>query len=179
MWDKKALHEQCFKHKIEFAEDTDNRIIFLCPKMPDEKVKVSLVQMLPKTIDFRFIISPKLSTTEALKVLLRDMGIDFTGLMIDGLFKIQSNVSIPDDHPFWKLIVEILSRDDYFTGWKITIGKKTITYSHEMVKRIRKNTRKRDHSITMDEIKDLHISLNLESKDVNDVIKELFPDETN
>lgn len=176
MWDKKALHEQCFVHKIEIAEDSNKRIIFLCPKMPDEKIQISLIQMLPKEIDYQFVISPRHSTIEALKVLL--MSINFTGLMdeVDGLLRIQTPISIPDDHPFWIQVVEILSRDDYFTGWDIILGSKSISYNCEMAKEIQKNT-KRDHSITPGDIEDLQISLGIE-RDVNEFIKELFPDET-
>ncbi len=176
MWDKKALHEQCFKHKIEFAEDPDKRVIFLCPKMPDEKVKISLVKMLPKDLNYQFVISPKLSTMEALKVLLQS--INFSGTMdsANGLLRIESPIGIPDDHPFWEHVTEVLSRDSYFTGWNITLGDNSVTYDRRMAERIRKNI-KRDHCPTEDEIKDLEITLG-QDKDVNDIIEELFPNET-
>ena len=175
MWNKQALHEQCFKHKIEFAEDQNNRVIFICPRMPNEKIKISLVKMLPESIEYQFMISPKFTTMESLKALLQD--VNFRGTMdsAQGFLKIKGAAVIPDDS-FWTAIEEVLIDDDYFTGWEITLGSKTITYDKVIAEEVQRNN-KRDHSITPDEFTDLKISLG-KKQDVNDFLKEMFPDET-
>lgn len=171
-YDKKALSKRCSEHRIEFVEaKKDNRIIFMCPKMPNIQVKKELSCMIPKDIDACFFETPKMSTADAVTVLLK--GIGFTGIMYDNNRKltIHSEIEIPEDSPFWKEMPELLHKDGYFAGWDITLGKKSITYNREITKKIQQHG-ERDHTINKDDIEKLTIQLG-RNLDVLDFIKEM------
>lgn len=171
-YDRTALSNKCSEHKIEFVEaKKDNRIIFMCPKMPDKKVKYELSCMIPKDIDACFFETPKMSTADAVTVLLK--GIGFTGIMYDRNRKltIHSEIGIPEDSPFWKEMPELLHKDGYFAGWNITLGKKSVVYNREITKKIQQHD-EGDHIINEDDIDKLKIHLG-RKMDVLQFIKEM------
>jgi len=176
-YDKKALHDKCSEHQIEYTEiKKDNRIIFMCPKIPDKRVKIELLDMVPKNINVQFIESPKVSTGDAVSVMLRSIG--FAGVLYEHKHKlfIHTEQDLPEDHPFWKQIKEILLKDGYFWGWEITFGKRTVKYNRDDIVSpfFKKSSvsNKRGHVINDDDIDKLKINLG-RKLDVLDFLKEM------
>lgn len=176
-YDRTALSKRCSEHRIEFVEaKKDNKIIFMCPKMPDKKVKHELSSMIPKDVDAHFFESLKVSTADAITVLLK--GIGFAGALYESLSQshkrvlfIRSEMGISKDNSFWKEIPELLHKDGYFAGWNITLGKKSIVYNREITKKIQQHG-KRGHTINEDDIDKLKITLG-RKLDVLQFIKEM------
>jgi len=176
-YDKKALRDKCTEHQIEYTEiKKDNKIIFMCPKMPDELVKTELSNMVSKDIGVHFIESPKVSTSDAVSVILKSIG--FAGVLYEHKHKlfIHTEQSLPEDHPFWKEIKEILLKDGYFWGWEITLGKRTVKYNRDDIvspfftKSSASN--ERNHIINDDDMDKLKINLG-RKLDVLDFLKEM------
>ena len=169
-YDQNKLKDFCDKNDIEFTEVRDcNKIVFLCPKIPDLSIQKNLAGMIPDTAICEFIKSPKLSTADTMSVLCKEIG--FVGQMYEkeGILTITSAIEIAPDDSFWTDMVNILKKDSYFKGWNITMGDKTVT-EKDLIQ-IKKGDR--DHRPTPDEIMDLGITLN-KSESFDDIFKELF-----
>jgi hypothetical protein len=179
------LHRQCAKYRIEEIR-TENSIIFFCPDMPDKKIKIELIKMIPKNTKYQFVIGPKQSTIDTLILMFNTLGINNLQILksLEEMIKnitagnrhidIQNNnVQIPDDSPFWNEIEQLLVRDGFYKTWTITLGNKTITEKNiKIATEISKYHDIRDHAILEDDMVNLKISLGKE-QDVLDFLKDL------
>ena len=173
MWQEK-LAKICENFKIEPLQESD-RIIFMCPKMPEEKTKVELVDIIPKSMRYEFIEAPKTSTIFAIRAILIQLGAYKSIVQPSGrTLKIEAlNLqSIDSDNPAWDSISQLLKKDGFFTAWEITFNDNTIKYDLNIDKEIEKQHHIRDHRIQGDDITNLKIILN-STQDVNDFLKEL------
>ncbi len=174
-WDQK-LQKECFKHKIELAiHDKHKQIQFTGSVMPEEELKIKLVQIIPKEFEYTFHADLKIATKAALKIMLEN--IEFSGHVDIGERRIvisSPSMSIKPDAAIWEQIPALLEYDGYVTEYKITIGNKTVSNQTESITQLARRIL-RETRISADEIKDLHISLGID-RDVNDFIKEMFPE---
>lgn len=183
-YDRSKLHQHCLKYKIESGE-TEDKIIFFCPTMPDEKIRVELISIAPKEAECIFVVGPKRSTHETLILLLKMAGIDNMTLFkfIDATTKnvaagntnlvIKFDQQIEDDNPLWNDIGMVLAKDGFYKTWQITFGDKTVTdLSIKIAEEISENHHIRDNIILDDDMLNLQISLNKE-QDVLDFLKEI------
>lgn len=182
------LHKYCKKYKIEHTEiRNENKIIFICPEIPDESIKIELVNIIPKEAEYHFIVGPKITTTETLLLMFGKLGI-FPGDIIGVMESLQlranngnrhflielNNAQIADDHPFWNDIGELLAQDGFYKTWTVTIDEKTITEKTFTLAQEVVNNNKRDRDINGDDVQNLKISLyRKEEIDVLDFLKEL------
>jgi hypothetical protein len=186
-YNRAELHKHCAKYKIEHGEvRAENRIIFFCPEMPDEKIKIKLVSIIPKETKYQFIVGPKISTRDTLILLFGNLGVSPSNIMKiittiaekaeEGCRHLPielNNVQIADDHPFWNEIGKILAQDGFYKTWTITLGDKTITEkTMKIAAEISKHHNIRDHTILEDDMVNLKISLGKE-QDVLDFLKDL------
>jgi hypothetical protein len=185
-YDRSKLHLQCSKYKIEHGEmRNENKIIFICPEMPDNKIKIELVSMIPKEASHLFIVGPKISTTETLVLMLKTLNIQPLDLMVflsilsekaakgDRHLLINLNVQIPDDNPLWNEIGEVIARDGFYKTWTITLGDKTITEKiMKVAAEMSEHHNIRDHAILNEDMTNLKISLG-KDQDVLDFLKEI------
>jgi len=185
-YDREKLHKRCKEHRIEYGEiRNEDRFIFICPEIPDEKIKIELINMIPKESKYTFLTGPKRTTTETLVLMFKALNVH--NLDIIKLFKdISEGVknkdrhftasfkeSVPDDNTFWTDIGETLSKDGYYKTWTITMGNRTVTEkTMKLTAEISKSHDIRDHAILPDDILNLKISLG-KKQDVFDFIKEI------
>ena len=187
-YDRSKLHQQCAKYKIEPGEiRTENRIIFFCPEIPDEKIRIEIVNMIPKEIEYQFVVGPKASTTETLILMFRSLNVSpftlmnflktFSEEVVKGSrhLSIEINTQIPDDAPLWNEIEKLIAQDGFYKTWTITLGDKTITEKTlKIATEISEQHNIRDHAILDEDIINLRISLyKEEEQDVLDFIEEI------
>jgi len=184
-YNRVKLHQHCAKYKIEHGEmRNENKIIFFCPEMPDKKIRVELISMIPKEAKYDFVIGPKISTTETLVLMLQTLNVQPLDIIMflkilsekaakgDHHLLIELNNVISDDNPFWNEVGEVIAQDGFYKTWTITLGNKTVTEkTMKVAAEMSEHHHIRDHAILDDDMIDLKISLG-KNQDVLDFIKE-------
>jgi hypothetical protein len=124
-WKNKLL-EKCSALKIEMAEDRnkDDKIVFICPKMPEEDTKIELVKMLPEEYPYEFVEGIKQSTLIKLKAVTQNFGI-FSADVTGGkniAFTVNSAQSTEVVDKIFAEVDRIFRDDGFFQSWKIKIN---------------------------------------------------------
>ena len=115
--------EECSKHQIELAEEKE-KLVFICPKMPDEKIKIQLTNIIPKEQTYEFVESMKASTLIKLRAVTQHFGIYSAD--IKGGKNVQYTVNSKQSEEIKEKIFEevdsIFRSDSYFVGWMISVN---------------------------------------------------------
>lgn len=181
MWEKKLI-KICYDLKIEPAAfNRDKKIIFICPKIPEEKIKINLVQMIPKDWRYEFVEGPKTITMETFAVILQQVGVitppeikrEDHKLTVKAQVQTRAGLDPLDrDHPVWDSITDLFKNDGFFNSWNVTLNDVTVSYDARIAKEVQNQHNIREISIREDEITDLKILLET-TEDVNDFLKGL------
>ncbi len=149
---KNILLDKCNALKIEIAEE-DNKILFICPKMPKTSTKIELVKIIPKEQAYGFIEGMKTSTVIKLKAIVERFRIYSANISgsRDVIYTINTK---KDKDDILKTVDKIFRDDGFFTSWKINInGEKKLFFPT-----IDRNL-KRDTIISNSDCMDILISL--------------------
>jgi len=157
-WKNKLL-DKCNALRIEMAEDKEknNKLIFICPKMPEEKTKIELIDLLPKELPYDFVEGIKQSTLIKLKAVTMNFGIysaNVTGSK-NMSFIVNSAQSEEVKEKIFEAVDGIFRDDGFFEGWKIKINNEERFYFPTV-----DIGAKRDTRIRKDDILNIKIALN-------------------
>lgn len=155
---KNKLIEKCGALKIEMAEDrNNNKIMFICPKMPEEKTKIELVKLIPNEHPYEFVEGIKQCTLIKIKAITQNFGIfsaDVTGGK-NVIFNVNSAQSKEVVDKIFQEVDNVFRDDGFFQSWKVKINGEERDYFPTII-----NETKRECRISTDEILNLQIALN-------------------
>jgi hypothetical protein len=160
-WERE-IKRVCTQLNINAHLKSENKILFICAKIPEGEQKEQLLSTLPAEFSYEFIESPKVTTITDILGICMNFGISPRVPEIDDrhfkLVNISSNPQIDEDHEIWDTINQILITDGYFESWDIEINKIKKSVNLKIAREKRGVTR--DSGITEDEILNLKIALN-------------------
>ncbi len=156
MW-KTKLMQMCEVYKIE-PKVRMNKVIFICPKMPEEGIRVKLVKLLPDNYSYDFHEEPKSTTKGRLDFMA--MGLGGVGCNLEGnkpKHPIIKVLGLPEGNreQFEEEANKILSQDSYYESWVIKMD----DCIRRGVRSVTLPTVHRDTSISKDDIMNVKIAL--------------------
>ena len=162
--DKRALLDKAAKLNIEIHfEDLMSKAIFLCPRIPDEATKASLVQDLHDYTP-EFVPGMKSKSLVKIQSILTFNKINYQLAEENKVLKIEGASAGPYDDTLdlFTKVSEIILSDGYFEAWEITLDNTTKTFKRrelETLARVANEVRPARGRITDDDILNLRIQL--------------------
>jgi hypothetical protein len=142
---------------------TNDRIRFVCARIPNDSIKEKIVSLLPVGALYEFVEEPKDGTFVALSVYFARAGVeiekdDSKGRILRIRGRTQSDEVDPEQ--VWESVSNLVGLDGYFTRWELTLGDKTWAHDEAVCTAIaRRGLVTRDRVISEEDLGDLHIFL--------------------
>jgi len=176
-WQEEFL-QVCKDNSIEPVPN-GKELLLVVPKTPSKEIQLKLKAMIPETYSIKYTESPRIFTTEGLRILVSQAGATTAEMEIKGhiivlSIKSESPLLTEQDSGVWKALKGLLLKDQFVEGWKVTVNDMIMSeYNRKLSETLAKQTRpERDYCPTNDDIMNLKITLE-NCKDVNDFINSL------
>jgi hypothetical protein len=167
----KSILNFCSKNKAEFLPTREGYMVAVARKLSPEQ-EAEFKSMLPDERPVEFAECPKLQTKINVENIIQRLN-PTKGLVTPDLENRAVKVElegVPEDHPVWGEIGDVLKADGFFDTWKFIGDGQEINVISKMVDEVAKNKGKRTTLINENDITDLKISL-ANAQSIDDILK--------
>jgi hypothetical protein len=175
-WEQEFL-QICIENKIEPVISKGNDYLLVVPKLPSKEVQDRLRAIIPSDIQYRYSEGPRVITTEGLRAIFMQLGVQGASIEMKGhdlilQIDMENFQMVEESSPIWNSVNKLISSDSFVENWKAIVNDKVV-YDSKTVKTMANQTRpEREICPTKEEIMDLRIILE-NCKDANDFINSI------
>lgn len=158
-WEYKVI-EKCKALNVEPSWN-NQKIVFRSAETLDLQTKTDLSSLLPAGMTCKFQVGPKEVTIKSLNQIIAGVPAEGDPIHTDKENRkiIVELRAVPQDHPLWEKINEILNSDGFFKSWEFKTADKDIEINPHIRGEIEKNVQARERILTDDDLMNLKISL--------------------
>lgn len=127
-FDNPKFRDLCIQNHIEPVISGDERLVLICPKLPDEQTASTFAELLPKDLDWGFSEGMSTVTMASIKVMLAMYGATrvvfqfVEGGKVVLLMPPLKGTALQPGSPLWDQVVMILQKDPFTKAYEIRVG---------------------------------------------------------
>ena len=128
-FDNPKFRELCMQNNIEPVITGEDRLVLICPKLPDKQTASAFAEMIPKGMAWDFAEGLSTMTISAIKMMLAMYRVPMVAFKFSGDGKVvlmtpplKASTATQSGSPLWDLIVGVLQRDPFTQAYEIRVG---------------------------------------------------------